>query len=297
MTTLILHHFEPYWQEGLSKYNTSFEEELKKVIDFVSHTDLDRIIVTQFEEFELSIEHRPLVELCQNKGIDIQTITYPYGWRRDDDPEQFPSSEKNKTWCQGNRDYHGKDDVLIIEDWHHEIKKNKESVLLAGAFEGECLNDIEQILSVLKIPFQKIEGLCVGTYAHYEFKGLSPEALDEQIYDLIQKIENHLDDLEVDTLEELYEIEPGETVNIEKELNNILFENLELIKIYQPSSMYSENESINTIIEDIVHRECEHDEFEIRYSNDQKKALLSKLNHTSEKEPVIEQKKKQKLKI
>lgn len=190
MNILLLQHFEPYWEDGLSKLGTDFQTELNKVLDFVNNTDLDLVIITQFESFELNDEHAPLIELCQRKGIQIQQKTYGYAFMRDEDAiDRYPLGELDKTWCYGTRDHHGEEDVLEIEDWHHNLKGH--TVYLGGAFEGECLLDKETVLSAIAVDFIKVDGLSVGHWSKYEFIGLEPEELQGNIYSLLET-----DDLE-----------------------------------------------------------------------------------------------------
>jgi len=197
---LILHHFEPYWDKSSKEFNTSFEEEMSKILDFVYYVDsISNIIITRFEESQLDHDYYLLQELCLSKGIKLECRQYGYGFIRQEESE-YIESDLNKTWCQGNRDYHGDDDVLILEDWHHKLKG--EDVLLAGAFEDECLNDMEAILISVDANYKKLDDLSVGSYTEYEFKGVTPKQLEggnEEFYEAHEEYAE-LHGLEFDSL-------------------------------------------------------------------------------------------------
>ena len=105
MTTLVLQHFESFWEEGLVRNGTTFHEVNQKVMDFLMHrSDLDKVIITQFEEIEPAEEHKNIILYCEENGINIEFINYAYGWERDRDIHN--DDDFNYTWCYGTREYH-----------------------------------------------------------------------------------------------------------------------------------------------------------------------------------------------
>lgn len=282
MTTLILQHFEPYWSEGLSKLNTSFEQEMVKVLDFVNNTDIDRVIITQFEEHEFSSEHTPLLNLCEQKGISIECITYGYGWHREEEG-MYPVEEEGITWCQGTRDYHGDNDVIAIEDWHHEIKNNNENVLIAGSFWGECLSDIKAVIERLDINYEMVEGLCVGSYVPYDFKGISPDFLMNEIQESINFAESIFESYDLENIHDLYALDSDLAVKIEKSLNDSIYENLEILDSYNLKyNISSCNDGIQEIIDYIVEEDSAFEEISDLLDEMAKVNLIKKLS-TEEK--------------
>jgi hypothetical protein len=165
------------WNDGLKKFNTNFDEMMYKVLDFIEYNEPDKVIVTRFEDFGPELEHSPLLQLCNSLAIPIEFKEYGYGFYRDpedDGEERYPTLQFNETWTYGTRDHHGEEDVLEIHDWHHAIKRNNDTVMLAGAFVDECLLDAQTVMDTLGIPYTDIEGLQVGSGVEYEFM-LEPE--------------------------------------------------------------------------------------------------------------------------
>lgn len=255
---LWLHHFHAYWENELNKFNTSFENELNKVIDFVNNTDLDEVIITMFEEYQLQPEHYKLIEICENKNIKIIGKEYGYAWTRDDNSRKkmFPKSLLNKTWCYGTRDYHTQEDIIEIEDWQIDFKKNNDYVLLAGAFENECLLDAETVLDVLKINYKKIDELSVGAFVEYKYKDKNPSQLYENILQEISILENLIseffDDNDIDEdINEIIDKNPKFIKKIFKNVNNLISENLKYIEDYK-LDIYSTYDFLNDFIIDSI---------------------------------------------
>ena len=75
-------------------------------------------------------------------------------------------NRKGIDWCPGNRHYHDEDDFLMIEDWQRDlVGKN---VILGGAFEDECINDIEQVLNTIGVNFERVDSLIIGSGVDYK---------------------------------------------------------------------------------------------------------------------------------
>lgn len=232
MAILLAHHLEEFWDESLKKYDTSFDEEVEKLSDFIKHSgvEIDKIIVTSFENFDWDVGHFPLIQTAESLNIPIELQTYGYGMQRitsdEDSMERYPDEQENITWCYGERDYHERDgeeqDVLDIEDWMIELRGS--DVILVGAFEGECLNDMETILKSQEIDFHKVEELCVGTGREYTLQ--EPEIIDEVIEKHLDRIEEREEEiikiLEKYDCEDLYDLIDKKTYLAKKAVKDIV---------------------------------------------------------------------------
>lgn len=84
-----------------------------------------------------------MADFCQNNGIELEVYEYNYAWSKEANPngQIYTEENFNKTWCYGTRDHHTEIDVVEIDPWRHELK-NASSVIVAGAFEDECVFNI-----------------------------------------------------------------------------------------------------------------------------------------------------------
>ena len=164
------------WEESLNHYNTSFDEMMEQICDFIIHEQPDRVIVTRFEDQRPEPEHAPLQDLCDELGIELDFFEYGYGFYREEGKEgedRYPTIEFNETWIQGKRDHHGPEDVLEIHDWQKELSTDGGvNVMLAGAFVNECLLDMQTILDHVGADYVDIDELQVGSGLNYEYKSL-----------------------------------------------------------------------------------------------------------------------------
>tara|TARA_B100000700_G_scaffold71271_1_gene79256 strand:- start:23153 stop:24787 length:1635 start_codon:yes stop_codon:yes gene_type:complete len=231
MNILIAHHFSDYWESGFLRYNTSYQDELYKLIDFIENKNIDKIILPLFESHELEDCHYPLIELCNEKNILIEVHEYGYGWRRELDDEfilnSYPIEKLNNTWTYGKRFDHTEEDIVIIEDWQKQLKGHK--VYLAGAFEDECITDIEAAFESIQLEYERVEGLIVGSGIKYNFIGKHPDEIIDSINNELEKIQNKIDEKleeekiidEVNDFEELFEYIPIFAIEIEEEINDL----------------------------------------------------------------------------
>lgn len=147
MRTLILHHLEPEWQAGLLSMGTTIHEMIQKAVRHLRHARYDQVILTRFEWFgkpqhledEYYAELRPYITAVH---------TYDYGWEAEmfDDPSDY---------CEGGT--HSQ--VVYIAPWMRELPQC--NVRIAGAFDGECIEDLEIALRHLNIKFKRLEHLIV----------------------------------------------------------------------------------------------------------------------------------------
>jgi hypothetical protein len=251
---LWLHHFHEFWENGLKKAGTSFEQEMEKVLDYVKHSEIDEIRITMFEQTELSEEHFPLIELCNEKGIVINAGEYGYNWKRvlyedeEDENTYYKEQDLDVTWCYGTRDHHGDEDVIEILDFHHQMKSNNDMILLGGAFADECLSDAIAVLEALEIDYEEVDELSVGSGVEYEFKGVNPRELKDEIQNEINQIDIEIEEkcqeLNIDDdIDNLIESDPNFARNKLQELVSILESNEEEFEEFcfgDISSSYSE---------------------------------------------------------
>ena len=149
MKTIIIHHVQEMWNTGLVNFhNTSFEEMLEKVVEHLDTTHYDRVIVTNFEAgFDVEESQYPL------KRFYPEVYDYMYGWER----------EEVASW--GDREY-GLDyidggshsEVVLIDEWMHELEGE---IDICGAFDGECIEDLEIALAGAGKEFNRLEHLIV----------------------------------------------------------------------------------------------------------------------------------------
>jgi len=72
---LFLNHFEEMWDDEIKKYGTSLEESLEKVLDFLESTDIDKVIITNFDDDNINEDEyqRAVLNYCQKNGILVET--------------------------------------------------------------------------------------------------------------------------------------------------------------------------------------------------------------------------------
>lgn len=233
MNIMILHHFSDYWEHSLNNLGTSYETELEKVIDYLEHEDIHKVILPLCERDQLEFCHNELLEVCNEKGIDLEVYDYFYGWLKehDNNGENYTEENENITWCQGTRPHHTDNDVVEIADWMHELQDN--NIIISGAFDGECVADLEAALDALDINYKREEGLIVGSNYEYEFRGLRKselisnlndkicsvlEELEDEITEKISELEEEFN-VEIFELEELHKYNPNFVMKIEEKLN------------------------------------------------------------------------------
>lgn len=209
MNILWLHHFEDDWNYSMKEFNTNYEKELIKILNYLENENIDKVLVTRFLKNKSGDCHEFLIAFCQIKGIQIEFKEYGYGFRNDDN--QYKKKDFGKSWIYGNRSGHDENDILIIEDFQRELKNH--TIFLGGAFENECLNDVETVMNHLNINYTKIPELCVGTYADYSFFNTPNE-----------KVMNFLNSNGIfeEDIQEEFQKDPITVLEKEKKLNEFL---------------------------------------------------------------------------
>lgn len=146
MKVLIIHHLEPMWSEGYEKFGTTFERLQEKFIDFLSENSFDRVILTRFEDWGASVAEGYFPELLEHINV---FHPYAYGWDNEcaeNDPERF---------CEGG----SHSEAVLIDDWMLPLKRA--AVTISGAFDGECIEDLEIALRHVGVNFTREESLIV----------------------------------------------------------------------------------------------------------------------------------------
>ncbi len=147
MKVLVIHHLEPMWGSGYSRFGTTFDELQERFLEYLEENEYDKIILTRFEDWTAEPAHGYFPELLEK----ISAVhDYAYGWEaeeRENDPERF---------CEGG----SHSGAVLIDDWMIPLKKAAQ-VHISGAFDGECIEDLEIALRHLEINFKRIEKLIV----------------------------------------------------------------------------------------------------------------------------------------
>lgn len=147
MKTIIIHHLQYIWDQGLRDQGTCFEAELEKVYEHLNLNVYDRVIVTNFEAgLNLDVEQNMLGEFYPD------VYDYMYGWERSE-VESWADRKEGEDFCEGGNH----SEVVLLDEWMKDIISDE--VYLCGAFDGECIEDMEIALEFLGIEVNRIEEL------------------------------------------------------------------------------------------------------------------------------------------
>jgi hypothetical protein len=148
-TILICHHFEPYWEDSLKRFQTCFKDFQNRIIKHIKRSVYDEIIITRFEDYKIKPgEYDDFFFNLEN----LKFYDYSYGWetyQKDEDPDNFVEGGAHS-------------EVVLIPDWLRNLSLNRKNVHLCGAFEGECIEDMEIALKAVAIKYKKLKNLIVG---------------------------------------------------------------------------------------------------------------------------------------
>ena len=134
---LIIHHLESMWAEGLRRlFGQDMSDVMRRLACALENNSFDRVILTQFENFEAEDIHH---ETGLAGYVDMWR-EYAYGW---DLGDHDTSLEEMPEFVEGGS--HSRH--VWVPDWLHELK-NK-NVKLCGAFDGECIEDMEIALKAV----------------------------------------------------------------------------------------------------------------------------------------------------
>lgn len=187
---LLLHHYEPEWQESMERMGIHPDEYTQNIIHFLATEGayIDHVIITRFDEHKLDpIFHGQLLHFMGQAGVSSEIQTFPYGLEKEcffkDDFKRLIDSSK------------GENQVICIDDWMLNLG-NARHISLAGAFEGECVQDAQDMLNHLYgSSWAKHDALVVGTGVSYSGSMEDAcavhefiEALDEDDQDKVEEL-------------------------------------------------------------------------------------------------------------
>jgi hypothetical protein len=142
---LIMHHVEPMWQNAMRQKGVIFDNYLADLWHHIDNSDYDQLILTQFEDCKLQDMHLEFGfgELC------IDCYEYAYGWTFkafEDCPEEYIEGGSHS-------------ESVYIPQWLVDLKGK--DVYLCGAFDGECIEDMEIALRHCVGKFTRINSLII----------------------------------------------------------------------------------------------------------------------------------------
>ena len=192
MNILILHHFSNCWDQSFKYLGTDYEKELEKVLDYLKNENVDKVIITSTQSTELEDCHQLIKQACEHYAINVEIYKYGFGWLRNNKElkEKYPEEDKNKTWCYGERDCQLGEDIVLIEQWQHDLKGN--NIRVAGAFENECILDLTTALESIGVGYTKERGMIIGVNDEYEFRDLNKTDLEQKLNFKLNKLEKKI---------------------------------------------------------------------------------------------------------
>jgi hypothetical protein len=156
MRVMILHHVETMWADAMHRmFDVDYDEYLLKVAAHLDAHQYDRVLLNMFEDTRLEPEHYPIAEYVNAVN------QYGYGWDANmfesdfEDGEDELGTQEGILYCAGGT--HSQ--IVALEDWMWELRGHE--VYIAGAFDGECIEDLEVALNFLEIPYSRVEELIV----------------------------------------------------------------------------------------------------------------------------------------
>jgi hypothetical protein len=157
MKVLIIHHLEAIWENGYKNAGTSFWKLEYKFGQFLNENSFDKVIITNFELpswfFRNGLGFKGKYEFYNtypNIGTFITDYhEYGYGW----DKENL-ETDPNNFVIGGNHS-----EAVLVEDWMRNLKNDE--VYISGAFDGECIEDLEIALRGCGVEFKRVNNLII----------------------------------------------------------------------------------------------------------------------------------------
>lgn len=146
MKVLIVHHLETVWESGFEMYGTSAHEQAQLLADYIEENDFDLFLFTRFEDNELEDLH--FYYGFQN--LNHRVFDYAYGWE-----QGSIEGQEGVHWAEGG----SHSEIVWLPKWLKQMKG--QDVHLCGAFDGECIEDIELAMDAIGIEYTRIEELIV----------------------------------------------------------------------------------------------------------------------------------------
>lgn len=123
---------------------------------------INHVVLTTWESFGPCDVQKPITDYLDARGIPYEHKTFGYGEVR----EMYEGQDF--TLVQATRYGDDPNQIICIEDWHRELSKSA-SVSLCGAFDGECIQDAEDMLTYVRGAggYTKLTDLVVGSQTTY----------------------------------------------------------------------------------------------------------------------------------
>lgn len=145
MKILICHHIEPHWDKSLRKHGTSFLKLEEAVTKHVRRAKYDKVIVVRFETYSFDRD------IC-----DYETL-YPYISDIVEYGVYYGNDYREEGFEHAYVSAH--EGYAPIAEWMYNLREHQISI--CGAFDGQCVADLEACLNHLKIKYRRIEDLIV----------------------------------------------------------------------------------------------------------------------------------------
>ena len=156
MKILIAHHLEPMWDATMRNMrNISIDQMVERTAAWIEKEQPDRVIITQFELIRYHECYAPIFD-----HITPEFKEYGYGWDLCSfDLESLDSGIIEEVMGTKITQGGSHSEVVIVEDWMLALKGHE--VYLCGAFDGECIEDMEVALEAADVDFSRVENLIV----------------------------------------------------------------------------------------------------------------------------------------
>jgi hypothetical protein len=163
--TLLIHHLEETWRRSLEGYGLTLEAMSMNIIDYLHSPDgrkINDVIFTRFEEFDACDSQLMIIDYLKARGIAYTHQVFGYG--------QFEEMFEGQgyTLIPATRPDADEGQVVEIEDWHLDLAKSL-SISLCGAFEDQCIQDAEDMLTHVRGEggYSRLSSLIAGSYETY----------------------------------------------------------------------------------------------------------------------------------
>lgn len=245
--TLLIHHFEETWRDGLAGFGMTPEVMAQNIIDFLHSPEgraINNVILTTWEMPGPCDVQKPVTDYLTARGIPFEHHVFGYG------EERSMYEGQDCSLVQATRYGDDPNQVVCIEDWHRALAKSA-SVSLCGAFDGECIQDAEDMLCHVRGErgYKKLNDLVVGTHETYHPRLDCHGSLSE-VRTLIEEYEERYADATD------YEEEKDLIVLFKRELKELskdpAFQVVALFPSEEVGYLYSDNEELEEALTEVI---------------------------------------------
>lgn len=240
MKVLLVQHMQDHWGNlDISKNDEEHSSKWgEKVLDFILRTpDINKIILTvpknKLQKINMDDygSYKTLKHICKERDIQIDIHDYDPLISKD---WGYSDVTENINWCKSSRKDTPENEVVKIPTWNRLLKNDDTFVYLAGAFNNGAVQDMEDALKTLDVPFQKIEGLVVDSGVNYKYQYKSSSQLWNEYTDAAVWVDDYEDITEKYNHDEKKIIKNALPllVNAEKIINKFVEDNREILKTY-----------------------------------------------------------------